>query len=822
MGNRNIDRCCPHCGYLILGFILAALLTTEPGFSQFQTFRTAGATKTLVFEPAEFHLGPNFGGAQAASDTQAYKPMVKLRQRSRPNPNPDPDKGLLRFLAEMDSANIGLLYIHTHGYAGDPSTRPPTPPAIDFEYYSTVEACTSAYYDYLRSGFDPDHLSLGQTVPNPAQSPSDTIPFYGIGLSPAGIDFYCNNLGGTMVYVDACHSYKVNGAWGALVALGKDTISGSTPDTFLTFAGPITSIDGTDRFFGFMTGLLARPVSWDSLTARREAHQAAPFSFTKWVHVTADSGDTTRDTIYTHLICQGDSVVLSPLVIDHHPSTLGTFIPGENGFVVFDCEMDYEHVAAKNVVGMTGTTAELTNVGWESPYAIKFTLPELIPGNDQYCVLGFQVDPDSARSRHNKSKLDGNSNPDNRNGVGPNGDPYSWYCAADSGVLKGFFDFEDGLDGQPIQNKAGLIFLPDSFDVWRYGDRRTGNYNVYPWSDYYWCDGNFFAGIPYTDTYAIECSLATARSFCLGASTNSEWLYLSAWDSTHALVDQDSIPRNSKKLTLDLLHVQGDRIKWVSVHGEHNSFLVDNLAVFDLPSETAPVVAAGYDFIINGLQPLDLQGSVTFPFTVPEYAESLQVVVNTLPEEMPEGGLHILVYDPDNNPFVDKEIGSAPYVSDRFAHPDTGGWEVVVSAVQSQEGSAPICVISASENAPRVDCYVQDGGDIQWYPSLPDSGDLLDILVAVHCNDSLIYSIGPEFVAVRCYLNGVGGEQINSDNYIVSLQPSEADSAYFLFNTKECELGQNYYIYVKVDPDNQLEEYNELNNIAYKQIVFGE
>jgi hypothetical protein len=107
----------------------------------------------------------------------------------------------------------------------------------------------------------------------------------------------------------------------------------------------------------------------------------------------------------------GDSVVLSPMVIDHYPKHLGSFIPGEDGYVVFDCEMDLEHVAAANVVGMSGTGAELTGVTWANPYAIKFTLPEAVPGHDELCFLGFRVNPDSARSRHNKSKLDGNSNP---------------------------------------------------------------------------------------------------------------------------------------------------------------------------------------------------------------------------------------------------------------------------------------------------------------------------------------------------------------------------------------------------------------------------
>jgi hypothetical protein len=111
-------------GIIAIPFFFIALLIVPIVLGQYPEYRTPGAKRTLVFEAAEFHVGPNFGGAKAVSDTQHYSPYNPIRQITAPNPNPDPDKGLLRFISEMDSTNIGLLYVHTHGFPGNPSSRP--------------------------------------------------------------------------------------------------------------------------------------------------------------------------------------------------------------------------------------------------------------------------------------------------------------------------------------------------------------------------------------------------------------------------------------------------------------------------------------------------------------------------------------------------------------------------------------------------------------------------------------------------------------------------------------------------------------------------
>jgi hypothetical protein len=69
-----------------IAFTFAMLIIAPVVHSQYPQYRTPGATRTLVFEPAEFHVGPNFGGAKAVSDTQHYVPYREYRQVVAPNP----------------------------------------------------------------------------------------------------------------------------------------------------------------------------------------------------------------------------------------------------------------------------------------------------------------------------------------------------------------------------------------------------------------------------------------------------------------------------------------------------------------------------------------------------------------------------------------------------------------------------------------------------------------------------------------------------------------------------------------------------------------
>ena len=796
---------CNFCITLLLGMHMLFHMLPDFAFSQYPHCRTPGARKTLIFEPAEFNKGPNFGGALAVHDTQGYKPITVIRQINIPNPNPDMEKGLIKFIEEMQYTNIGLLYLHTHGFPGSDTTQP----GIVLEFYQNDSAWSAAFGAYIDSGYCDSLLFTGVTVPD-SVPPSDTIKYYGIGLSSYGIDYYCNNLEESLVYIDACHSSTFDTAWEALAAIGYADFGVVNPDTILVIS---EDMDLTDSFFAMITGLYER-LFWTNSNKYREVNDAA-----NQCKKLANIGN---EIVLTQLVCTGEKVVLSPIVIDHYPRTMQEFEPGTEGYVIFDCEMDYENVAAQHVVELVGISPELTGVTWNSPYAIKFTLPTILPGYYEPCVIGFQVDPDSARSRHNKSKLDGNYNPYDKNGVGPNGDPYTWLCTGERVPIQGFMDFEDGVDGQPIHmDTLGWIFEPSEDDDWQYCDRRTGNYQLPPVSTFYWCDGNFFAGIPFTDAYGIRFVGATVSSVCLGASTHSEWLYLTALDSTATyVIDRDSIPRNSETLTLSTLSVDGDRIGYAVVHGAHNQFLIDDLVVYGLAEETGSSLDEGYYPLIQKFEVLNWEGEEQFPFTIPEYAESLQVFVNAMPEDMPEEGLHVTIYDNDQQ-VADKNISELPFQSEVFDNPEDN-WEIIVSAEKVQEGNCAISVIAATYNSPRVDCYVENNVDIWWYPSTPDYGDDIYIYAQVHCDDELEYSLGVEYVKVRCYLNGVGGDQIDNDEYAMNLEPGGVDTVYYVFDTSDCEQEEDCYIYIEVDPDEQLDEYYENNNVAYKEIVFNE
>jgi hypothetical protein len=286
------------------------------------------------------------------------------------------------FIDELSEPDIGTLFIHTHGRST----------GLGIEYYSQTgegrRARDSVYFYYTHREEDPIDSAYIYRGESPA-GPS-------ISINDRGVRHYNDSLYKSIVFVQSCNSAGLNDDWDALAALG--------------YTGHTCGSWATTRFFRRIGGLIDRGP--DSTNLRREVGDAAHGLYyacgidTAWLVLRRNATN--------------DYVVISPIVIDHYPKHLGTFVPGQDGYVLFDCEMDLEHILAKNVIGMTGVNAELSNVEWQNPYAIKFTLPQAIPGEQEYCLLGFQVDPDSARSRHNMSKLDGNSNPDRRNGENEN------------------------------------------------------------------------------------------------------------------------------------------------------------------------------------------------------------------------------------------------------------------------------------------------------------------------------------------------------------------------------------------------------------------
>jgi hypothetical protein len=118
-----------------------------------------------------------------------------------------------------------------------------------------------------------------------------------------------------------------------------------------------------------------------------------------------------------------------------------------------------------------------------------------------------------------------------------------------------------------------------------------------------------------------------------------------------------------------------------------------------------------------------------------------------------------------------------------------------------------------------VDCYI-DSDDIWWQPEEPELGDKVWIFAQVHCGDQ--FSKPVPCVLVRAYLGDPGGgTQIGRDSYALDLEPGSVDTTYFYFDTQECEGIGPCEIYVIVDPDENLDEYDENNNAASKEMTFS-
>src|SRR5690349_19238 len=85
----------------------------------------------------------------------------------------------------------------------------------------------------------------------------------------------------------------------------------------------------------------------------------------------------------------------------------------------------------------------------------------------------------------------------------------------------GYIDFEDGIDGQPIQSTIpGLKFTTTNGQDWIYGDWRTGYYHgKYP-AGQYTSNGNFFAWLgPYQGDGRIDFTQGRATYISFGVST---------------------------------------------------------------------------------------------------------------------------------------------------------------------------------------------------------------------------------------------------------------------------------------------------------------
>lgn len=172
-----------------------------------------------------------------------------------------------------------------------------------------------------------------------------------------------------------------------------------------------------------------------------------------------------------------------------------------------------------------------------------------------------------------------------------------------------FIDFEAGIEGIEIESTIpSLKFTTTSGLNWRYGDIRTGSYNVYPYgSQAYETRGNFFAWLGVTgDAGRIDFSGGGATYFSVLVSTSSGVL-LDAYNSEDALIatsgnaGSNINTRTFTRLTVDA--PAGDYISYVIVHDTGNYWLIDELcsdankAVLPVPGRTTGDHSDRFDIV---------------------------------------------------------------------------------------------------------------------------------------------------------------------------------------------------------------------------------
>jgi hypothetical protein len=153
-----------------------------------------------------------------------------------------------------------------------------------------------------------------------------------------------------------------------------------------------------------------------------------------------------------------------------------------------------------------------------------------------------------------------------------------------------FIDFESGIEGIEIEStNPNLKFTTTSGLNWRYGDIRTGSYNVYPYgSKAYECRGNFFAWLGVTGNAGRIDFLGGAATYCSVLVSTYSGLVIDAYNSDSELISTSGWAgsnintRTFTRLTVDA--PAGDYISYVIFHDTGNYWLIDDLCTDAKPA----------------------------------------------------------------------------------------------------------------------------------------------------------------------------------------------------------------------------------------------
>jgi hypothetical protein len=775
-----------------------------------QTCRTPGGTGLILFEPCAYYPGEvKSEYCQIAAEHQGYE-MVEHYLQDYP-PGLYPEVTLDDFAEAMGYTDLGIFFISSHS-----SHR-----GVSVEFYEDTEAgelaVWQAWYEYTTTGeYGVDEIWV---------SCAEEHGYY-VYVRPAGLERLCINLGETLVYAFGCHSSSLDAYWHALVHVGY-------------WNRPHWSFIGDRFFWDSMDGILLNFQTKSGYSNHRKVSQAVK---------DIDGYYYPYGKYWLEFYGEGN-VVLSPAVVSHQPWHLEQI--GHNGYIEFDCELVTEGVEAEDVVMLTGVGLygpELYGVHWAlgSNHRIEFGIPDL-PG---FAWADFLVDPANVMSLYNEVHLDGNTIPPARNSMGPNtgpnGDFYNW-----TGKLYNHYliTFEDrGEDRERIGADIPSLIFHDFISTmhhywWKYGET-TENSNVYPYYvpnvppyptyPMFWVDGKFSAWIgryeesPPPITARIEYIWGTASAVCFGYSCGNPTSFTILNADTHQIggnvVSGNLIVEGwPERHSLGQIWLQSasQLITYLDVYSIQNTFGIDNMMVFD-------VLYGGLNYVPGGfnptLQEIDAvqsgQDPPNFPIAVSDIVDSLYTMINWNEEDALEMGLDL--QNPTGETVFSMQSEQSPIETPVIEDPMEGEWIAKVNAYPSPpvHDAYPFAIIAAVHCEPQVDCFFESQDDIKWYPDSPNLGDRVLISANVHCAGQVEEPI--EYVRVRCYLGDPSqGVQIDMDEVAVDLEPGISDTVYFHFETEVCEGVDPCAVCVVIDPEDELEEYDEGNNIACKEITFG-
>lgn len=660
------------------------------------------------------------------------------------NPGTNPTLTVQMFRDALESGNYGIFYVHSHAGGN----------GIAIESYDKTSAGMSArnvaYQNYLNNGYTANQIYKASNGG------------YHISISGQGIQDWFND-SNTIVFAKGCHTATHNNRWGARDVLGYDeTISG---------------LAGCDTFFQRLDGTRDRGAS----NSRRPVNQA-------------DDG-------IAHLVHTGaGNIVVSPIVTEYAPLPRDIVEEGDSGYVEFDCEMD-TNTAANEVLTITGA-ADLSNMHWVGNHRVEFDIINV----EEFSTLSFYVNYNKAISANNGAMLDGNTNPTETNGVGPNRDDFTWNCNTSAVVM---MDFEDGTDGQTISSKIpGLTFITTQGYDWIYADKTTGNYNIYPYgSGYYFCNGNFCAWLgPNQGQGRINFTGETATSISM-MTTNHYGLYLDAYDSQGNLLDSSYAGPNTQTNRMDQVKVNAANIAYVLVHDTGNYWAIDDLVVVDLLREALAQLPQPFDSLLEELNTINPGAVQSFLVT----AENLQDIITFILNW--EGSEFLLrIYRPDGTLYGEWQTNSPPITGD-IMYPEDGDWIFEVTAIDVPYQNYPYALAAVTPTY-LYDVWVAPP-DITYSPASPTPGSTVELSVSVHCDNG---SDTIPSVTVRFYDGdpNEGGTQIGEEQVVDDIASGTTKTVQNTWNIPDSD---PHDIFVVLDPDNDLEEYEEGNNQSFVTIV---